>query len=82
MLNESDYDINSIRKHCLTVFSRRIREVMHDYGLSYSEFAELIGVAKPTVFKYVSGLRLPSMERLVLISKLTGRSIDWFFDCD
>lgn len=44
--------------------------------MTQSELAEQMGVSQPTVWEWVHGESIPTVERLIKISKITGISID------
>lgn len=48
--------------------------------ISQAQFAQLVGVTQPTVSDWINGRMLPSTDRLVEISRVTGLSIDKLLD--
>ncbi len=44
-----------------------------------AEIARKIGVSEPAIKKYMSG-SMPSLDKLILIKNLTGRSLDWLIE--
>lgn len=55
---------------------RRLKQFLLDSKMTQSELAEQMGVSQPTVWEWVHGDSLPTVERLIKISKITGISID------
>lgn len=57
------------------VFQERIRELRGD--MTQGQFAEKIGVSRPTIGLYESGARIPDAEVLRDISEKCDVSADW-----
>lgn len=57
---------------------QRIKAERNRLGMTQPEFGKKISVSRNTVASYESGDRVPPIENLAAISKLTKRSIDWF----
>ena len=57
------------------VFQKRFRELRGD--LPQAQFAEKIGLSRPTVGLYESGKRIPDIEVLTLIAEKCDVSADW-----
>jgi transcriptional regulator with XRE-family HTH domain len=53
----------------------RIKKIRADRG--QAEFAEMIGVSKPTVSKYEAGKSQPPKETLEKIALIGNTSVDW-----
>src|SRR5580700_1410029 len=58
---------------------QRIREARIASGLSQTQLANALGVAFQQVQKYETGFNRVAPSRLVVIAKMTGRDVDWFF---
>lgn len=55
---------------------KRIKKEMDKKGISQKELAELLGISIQSVNKYVNGINLPSLNNLLTISHIFGKSID------
>ncbi|MBQ1395816.1 MAG: helix-turn-helix transcriptional regulator [Eubacterium sp.] len=56
---------------------RRIMALMHRRGLSVRDLADACGFEKPqAVYKWLNGQSLPSLENLVILSRVLGTSIE------
>ena len=51
-----------------------IRQARQKIGLSQTEFAEKLGVNQSAVSQWESGAKLPKLEHIMAIQKLTGAS--------
>lgn len=67
------------RRATLSVFRKRLAEVVHQSGLSRSDFAEAVGLDRSTLSQLVSdsNRRLPRVETLVQIAASQQTSVDW-----
>ena len=54
----------------------RLKKHLKRNGITQQAFAEQIGVTQPTVWEWLNGRSKPSAKKLVLISRVTGLSID------
>ncbi len=57
-------------------FYRKLSELRKAAGLSQEQLAEKAGVSRQTIFKWESGLASPSMENILVLSRLFGVSAD------
>lgn len=57
-------------------FEENLVRLRKEKGLSQEELAEKLDVSRQTVYKWESGQSYPELDRLVLISKLFGHTID------
>lgn len=55
----------------------RIKQIRSELGLKQVELAQRLGVKGPSVSAYETGDSEMSYDSLVLLSKLSGKSIDW-----
>ncbi len=55
---------------------RKLKAYLSDAGKTQSEFAAAMGVSQPTVSDWVNGEARPSIENLIVISRITGLPID------
>ena len=55
----------------------RLRELRKKMGLSQSELGKILGVTKSSISGYEKGLRVPSMEVLLIMIKLFDVSADY-----
>jgi transcriptional regulator with XRE-family HTH domain len=58
---------------------RRIREARIASGLSQTKVANALDIAFQQIQKYENGINRVAPPRLVVIAKITGRDVDWFF---
>lgn len=58
-------------------FSKRLRELRVEKNLSQSELAKLIGVTQSGIAKWETGVREPSIDVLISLSKFFGYSLDY-----
>lgn len=56
--------------------SSRLKELRNQYGYSQTELANYLNVTKQAISKWENGLSLPENEKLYLLAKLYGISID------
>jgi len=64
----------------LTKFGENLKELIGERNLTAKQFAIEIGVAPPTVTRYINGIRMPDINNLVLIADYFNCSIDYLFD--
>ena len=60
----------------------KIRELRQARGLSQARVAEDVGVSKPAVCKWETGVSVPRTELLPLLARVLGCSIDELFGGD
>lgn len=60
----------------------RIRELRQARGLSQARVAEDVGVSKPSVCKWETGVSVPRTELLPLLARVLDCSIDELFGGD
>ena len=59
-------------------FGKRLREARLRLGYSTArDFAASLGELESTVSMWERGERLPRLDKLLLIKRATGRSLDW-----
>lgn len=58
-------------------FSRRLKELKKDRGMTLDEIADILGISRQSVVYYAMGDRLPSIPILIRIVKLFGTSVDY-----
>ena len=56
--------------------ARRIREI-RGFDLNQGEFAQRLNISQAQLSKYEHGQNLPTIEMLLKLQDLSGRSIDW-----
>ena len=54
----------------------RIRELRQEKQLSQEELARLLGVDRSAVAKWETGTNLPRAEKLIMMAKVFGCSVD------
>jgi len=59
------------------VFSQRLAQALQQAGMSRGELAEAVGVGYNMVTHWMSGRRLPSLQRLVRIGLAVGADLDF-----
>ena len=56
---------------------KRIKELLRDNGYSVKDIQEVMGFENPqAVYKWLSGKSLPSLDNLLILSKLLHTSIE------
>ncbi|MCD8240872.1 MAG: helix-turn-helix transcriptional regulator [Lachnospiraceae bacterium] len=56
---------------------RRIRELLKENGYSVRDIQEAMGFANPqAVYKWLSGQSLPSLDNLLILSKVLHRNME------
>ena len=61
----------------LSVFSKRMEQVISRRGRSVPSIANDLNIATSTLTRYERGERMPSLDMLLLISSYFKVSIDW-----
>lgn len=59
--------------------ARKIDEAIETSGISKLEIAEKLGVSRPTLDAYIKGVSVINSDKLLRLSEITGRSVDYFF---
>lgn len=54
----------------------KIRSLRERNGLSQEEFAQRLGIARPTISNWENGKTIPTSEQLIVLSKTFSESID------
>lgn len=57
----------------------RIKESLKAAGLKQKDLAEALGISDPSVTAYVQGDNRMTEESYLVLSRLTGKSVDYFF---
>ncbi|MCO5447801.1 helix-turn-helix domain-containing protein [Enterococcus faecalis] len=57
----------------------RLKQIKEEMNISFSEFGNRLGLKKPTINSYVQGYNLAPLEVIEKVSKISGRSIGWFY---
>ena len=60
----------------LRAIGRRIREI-RGFDLTQQEFAQQLGIGQTQLSKYENGQSAPTVELLLQLRALSGRTIDW-----
>lgn len=58
---------------------KRIRLVKEELGVSLTELGDRLGLMKPTINSYVQGYTLAPLKVVKKLTKLTGKSMGWFY---
>lgn len=59
----------------------RIKEIRErDLEMTQMQFAEKLGTIQTTISRVEKGRALPTIELLIAISKLSGKTIDWILE--
>ena len=58
------------------IFSKRVRERMHNLEINQNELADKIGVTPAAISRYLRGSRTPKVDVIVKMSKVLGCSTD------
>jgi transcriptional regulator with XRE-family HTH domain len=64
------------KKPDLKAVGRRIREI-RGFDLNQGEFGKVLGIGQAQVAKYEKGQSAPTVELLLRLKALSGKSIDW-----
>lgn len=64
-------------KNELAMIAERLKNVRIEKGLSQRMVAEQLGLSKPIISQYESGQRLPSVPKLIQLSKYYRVSLDY-----
>ena len=77
------YPISEIKNEEIAEMSKngiklglRIHNIREERGISAAQFAEKIGCALQTVYRWESGTRVPDIPTLMIIAKILGVSLD------
>lgn len=54
----------------------RLREYLSEVGMTQAELATQVGVKQPTVWEWLNGKSKPSADRLLVLSEITGITVD------
>lgn len=57
----------------------RLKQIKDEMKISFTEFGSRLGLKKPTISSYVQGYNLAPIEVIEKISKISGRSVGWFY---
>lgn len=57
----------------------RLKQIKDEMNISFSEFGNRLGLKKPTINSYVQGYNLAPLEVIEKVSKISGKSIGWFY---
>ena len=60
-------------------FGKRLREYRNELGLTQSELAEKINVSQNFLGDLERGVKLPSLEKLILLANTLKVSLDYLF---
>lgn len=60
----------------LTATGRRIEELRKANGLSVIELSEIIGVTIQAIYHWQYGMKLPTIDNLVVLASVFGVTID------
>jgi len=81
-INVSNVDAGIKERGCLSMditstFSRRLRALREEIGISQEEFAKALGMARATISYYEGGHRTPDIAFLDMLCEKTGCSLDY-----
>ena len=60
-------------------FSRNFTKLLDKSNIKRNEIAKILDVSRQSIYKYETDSSIPSIEKLVVISKLFGVSINSLF---
>lgn len=69
-----------MKKSRLPIFAKRVKELRGE--MTQGQFAEKLGISRPTVGLYESGARIPDAEVLRDIVEKCNVSADWLLGCE
>lgn len=58
---------------------RRLKQIKDEMNISFTEFGSRLGLKKPTISSYVQGYNLAPIDVIEKVSKISGRSVGWFY---
>ncbi len=61
------------------MLGERIRRRLDEQGMTVAELAEKVGIARPMLYRYISGKHEPSASILRKIAEALCCTVDWFF---
>ena len=64
----------------MSKFSKKLKRLRKERGLSQSELADVLNIARTSIGNYEQGIREPSFEMLELIADYFNVDIAYFFD--
>ncbi len=70
---------NPQRRPDLIAIGRRIREI-RGFELTQAQFAKRLGIGQQQLSNYENGRSAPTLEILVKLQSLSGKSLDWIVD--
>ncbi|MBQ8792568.1 MAG: helix-turn-helix transcriptional regulator [Clostridia bacterium] len=50
-------------------FKERLKELRKERGMTRSQLAEELGISEPTISRWENGLRIPTMDSIILLCK-------------
>jgi phage repressor protein C with HTH and peptisase S24 domain len=59
-----------------STFQDRIEQIANDAG-GAEKLADLVGFSRSVIYNYINGDSEPNLEKLVALSKASGRSVQW-----
>lgn len=60
-----------------SVFSKNLKALIDSRGMSMLSLADDINITSATLSRYISGMRRPSVEYIVMIARYFDVSVDW-----
>lgn len=64
----------------LSKFGENVKGLLNERDMTAKQLAKKIGVAAPTITRYINGERMPDINILVLIADYFNCSTDYLFD--
>lgn len=58
------------------MFGENLRRIMQERGYSVTKLSQVSGVGKSSISQYLSGKNIPTKERIVVIAKTLGCTVD------
>lgn len=62
------------------VIGKRIEQLREAEGLTIAKLADILGITRQTMAKYLAGKQAISSDRLVVLARRFGKSLDWFLE--
>ncbi len=62
------------------VIGKRIEQLREAQGLTIAELADILGITRQTMAKYLAGKQAISSDKLVVLARRFGKSLDWFLE--
>ena len=73
--------VEQTKNTCAQVFGKRLRELRKENGYTIEQFADMVGISKSTLGYYENDKRMPDIEILARIARITNPITDTAAAC-